>query len=1166
MKKKVAILLAIIIFILPCVKESADAGGKSIQYLGSTSYGASKVGKFKYGNDVAFCMEHEKASTPSNTPFNEQIYNNDNIRKTLYYGWKGTKQWSGFKSESHGIVATTLTLSHYYAGTKVKSANKSFYDWLIKQPAVPSTTIKLSKTSVTASITSDRKKQKTENIKFTADKTNYITIPLPSGVSLYNVTTKKNATGKVKVYGGQSFYLTTSATKSGTFKSGDMKGALKKFQAVLLKTKSSVQNLGTQRGAADPASKVSLTVKWRSPGKIILQKVDSKTGKAQPQGGASLKGAQYKVYTSKSCTASTCVSTITTNASGTATTGNLAQGTYYVKEYKASKGYTLDKTVYTVALTSTTTASSFTKKITSKEKVITGKIEILKSAEPDDVIEGQEATKLPLKGAKFTVKSNTTKKVLKTITTDAKGYAAASDLLFDTYTVTETLAPPGFEPVKPFTVSVNEAKTYKYNKEDKRIITPLIVAKKDATTEEIIPFPNTTYKIKDESGNDLAIEDPDNPGKTINEFVTDESGTFYLPVSLPFGKYQLKETKAPPDYLVNDYTIDFEINADTNLKEPLLVEDFDHPAMGKIKLKKTDIETSEPLKNVKFEIIADEEIQTGDGTTRAEEGDIVDHLETDGKGQAVSRELYLGRYRVVETKQAPGYERPKQEWKVTLTYADQETAVVTEELNITNRPAEILIKKKEAEEGKSQGTGLLAGVKFKIWKTMDEEINPEMYPSEEYTTGADGTIRLTHLLPGEYRVQEVETLPGYILDDTVQTFSVDTDGYVNKTELLFSNMPGKGRIHIRKTDAETNEPVEGAEFDVIAAEDIQTAIGTQKVCRGDIADHLVTNAQGQAASKNLYLGKYRVVETKQAPGYKRPQQEWEVTLAYENQETAVVTEKLNITNSPTKAEILKTEKNSGKPLTGIKFLVWRDKSEEEADLKMNTPTDMSGPETPTDIESISQGSWKEAADASWIEEFSTKDGKIELSYLIPGAYHVKELQTLPGYILDDTVQTFTVDQDGNIDRPVLKFVNDYTKLTVSKTDEEENPLRGARLQLQDKNGKVLEEWVSDEKPKRFERLPAGKYRVIEEEAPKGYELAEPMEFELINTAEEQSVIIVDEKTPQPSTEKAGTKKSSGPGTGDGEMFMSLMVLLYCVLVVIFSMEIIKASKNKRRYN
>lgn len=1197
-RRPLALLLAVLLLCGSWFSLSSEAAKQGVKNHGTVTYKGAKCGVYTYNGSVAFCMEKNKNPVPSGTSFYEQIYGNENIRKALYYGYGGTKQWSGFESKAHAIYATSIVLSHYYSGTKIERKCQSFYDWLVKQPKVAHANVKLSVSSVKATLDKGKKIQKTPTIKLTADKSNYITLPLSSGVKLYNVTTKKAySSGKVKVYGGQSFYLYASWTaKLKDYKSGTVKGAMKEFQAVLLKTSGSVQNLGTGRGVADPATTTSLTVKWLRPGKITVQKYDPTTKKGTPQSGFSFAGTTFKVCTDSKCKTTPVATLKIPNSKTSVTSGDLPQGTYYVQETKAATGYKLNSKIYSAKISAAAGQTPKTITVKCPNNPIKGNIEIWKTGEASDE---QGAKAYPLKGAKFSVLLKG--KTVKTGTTDAKGYLIFKGLSYGTYTVKETYAPKPFKCAAPFNVTINQSKTYSYKIKDSRVPTMLILEKHDAETKEVLPLAGITYdlySIRDGKKQLMKLEYPENSGKYTSRFKTDEAGTVELPSTMEPGKYEFKEVETPPgsNYLVNDYTLPFTIDTTVTKNDPLVVEDYDYPQKGKIKLKKTDTDTAKPLQGAEFDVIAAENIETGDGVIRAEEGDIVAHLVTDEKGEAETPgnnetgegALYLGKYNVVETKSPPGHELSKEEWPVTLTAKDRVSEVTVYDLEVTNRENSLEIQKVEAEptgveddDGNKvmQGTSPLAGIKFRIWKAADEAVNSTMFPYEEYITGLDGKIKLKGITTGIYRVQEVETAEGYLLDNTIQTFMVDKDGYLDKSVLLFYNVPAKGTIEIHKTDSVTEKPVQGAEFTVIAAEEIKTAIGTPKVAAGDIVAHLVTDEDGKAATEPLYLGKYKVIETEQAAGYERLKDEWEITLTYEDQNTKLVKKTFEVKNTPNKVDVWKVEKESKKPLAGIRFLIWREDIQEPGGTVM-TPTDAAEAllditvATPTDVLDI-PGLEKAGA---YAVATTDEQGHFELNYLAAGTYHVKESQTLPGYVLDGTVQTFTVDEDGYVDNPKLEFTNDYTKLTVKKVKENDTPLAGAKLQLTDAEGTVIAEWITDKGTKRFERLPAGKYKLSELEAPAGYQVAEPMEFELLDSGEEQAVIMTDEKIPdepnmpdvpdkpaspkKPNKPTTPQKKTGGPDTGNAVRWRAwLLLLIACGTIAVQSNQ-----KQRKRYN
>ena len=200
-------------------------------------------------------------------------------------------------------------------------------------------------------------------------------------------------------------------------------------------------------------------------------------------------------------------------------------------------------------------------------------------------------------------------------------------------------------------------------------------------------------------------------------------------------------------------------------------------------------------------------------------------------------------------------------------------------------------------------------------------------------------------------------------------------------------------------------------------------------------------------------------------------------------------------------------------------------------------------------------------------EFGLKDlqttdenGQITLKYLQPGTYCIQEQETLPGYILDDSVKEFTVDEKGQvqIDPAAATVENDYTKLYISKQDAatgEELP--GAKLEIIEKeSGEVIEKWVSTEEQHYIEAIPAGDYILRETMAPEGYEIAKEIRFTVKDTGEIQRVVMTDELsegtivTSTPDHFRDGSNTNGGVKTGDQSQILLLAAMAGVAVLVI----------------
>lgn len=561
-------------------------------------------------------------------------------------------------------------------------------------------------------------------------------------------------------------------------------------------------------------------------GGVRVEKWDSELNKKASQGAASLEGAQFNIITinpnpivieGKTYQNGDTVKTIKTDSSGSACTDAdlLPYGKYRVEEIVPPEGYnltgflsrefTIREDGVTVNLNTSDTAI--------KNDIIRGDLELIKFAEPSDEEEDQMP---PLNDIVFELTSKTTGETFR-ITTDENGYASTDqlalssrgNLLYDTYTVHEKNTPEGLKPVNDFEVTISEEgqKLY-YILENKKILSPIRLVKTDSTTGRTIPLAGAEFQLLDANKCPLTMTTW-YPDKIVHDsFQTDENGAFILPEKLPAGVYYFRETNAPDGYLLGE-DLKFKITEGRNWAEPMTVKYQDAPAMGRIRIMKTDSETGDALADVEFTVTAAEDIVTGDGTIRAEKGEIVDTLTTDEKGNAQSCELYLGKYTVTETRQPSGYVLSGEGVDVELQYAGQDTPLVTEVLKIENIPTTLILEKVSSDTGEP-----LEGVTFTIWKDSEEgsgtaaesensgsiKTNSTSYETETtgsaggssetdtgnaedvsrktFTTDENGQIILQRIEPGVWCVQETEGVPGYSFDGEIRKVEVTEDGRI----------------------------------------------------------------------------------------------------------------------------------------------------------------------------------------------------------------------------------------------------------------------------------------------------------------------------------------------------------------------------------------------------
>ena len=577
------------------------------------------------------------------------------------------------------------------------------------------------------------------------------------------------------------------------------------------------------------------------PVQILLEKTDAETGTKSPQGAGSLEGAEFEVkyysgyYDSDPGGLSVLPErtwNLRTNVDGelrfteeSKTGGDefykndagenvLPLGTVTIREVKAPAGYLLNENIYVEEIREEGSGPEDTVYHVPEvpEQIIRGDLQLVKFREDEDENQDQ---KTALEGIIFTVTSKTTGEQIQIIT-DENGYASTQTeeggrggLVYDTYVVSEENAPEGLLPVEDFEITVSEeGRTLYYILEDKRILSPVRLVKTDADSGETIPLAGAEFQLLD-ANKEPVVMTVHYPQETVHStFQTDESGSFVLPERLAAGVYYFRELNAPAGYLLNEELIKFEVSEDQEWEEPFVVEFSDRPARGKIHIKKTDADTGAPVAGAKFEIIAKEDIRTPAGSVRVPAGSKVSTIVTDEKGEGQSDSLYLGRYEIRETEQPSGYVLPEESCEVELEYNGQETELVSAAAEITNKPTRITLKKKE--EGTENS---LKGVKFAVWKKET--------PEEEtlYVTDEEGGIEIKYLTPGTYCVQERESIPGYLKDDTVWEFTVDSTGRIEGKEYMEYVIENK-KTKIKDTEALWKESGEkeiyGGEEHVIA--------------------------------------------------------------------------------------------------------------------------------------------------------------------------------------------------------------------------------------------------------------------------------------------------------------------------------------------------------------
>ena len=421
--------------------------------------------KFGSVSATAYCIQPEKSSPGSGTYDIIKLSDGKKLAKVCYYGTKASGD-DGFFTEENGygnlstgarFILVHLAASYANSGdsafsgasSKAKTLAMKLYNYCISQPNIPDVEMSFSDANVTAYV--DGSSQRTKEITFKADELQSITMKLPSGVKLHNVTTGKTSKAgeSVVISGGTKFYLSAPLTQvsdvAGSW-SATMKGNITKdYSAYKISTGSGSQDLALVFGeGVDDEKYVDFKVTWVQYASVKVIKKDSKAN-------AKLSGAVFGLYSDADCK-NLITKLPATDANGEASAQIVkTQDTVYLKEITAPSGYRINATAYNVKLEVSKTTT-----VTVPDEEQLGQLTVYKEGE---VLAGAEVTengttfryeKRRQKGAVYNVYAGAdittaygTKVyskgdlVKENLTTDSNGAVILKNLHFGTYVVKE---------------------------------------------------------------------------------------------------------------------------------------------------------------------------------------------------------------------------------------------------------------------------------------------------------------------------------------------------------------------------------------------------------------------------------------------------------------------------------------------------------------------------------------------------------------------------------------------------------------------------------------------------------------------------------------------------------------------------------------------------------
>lgn len=675
------------------------------------------------------------------------------------------------------------------------------------------------------------------------------------------------------------------------------------------------QTVKVESGKTATVTFKNVLKKWN----LTVTKTDAETKSAQ--GDATLAGAVYGIYNNGKL-----VDKYTTDKNGSFTTSYYVCGdNWTLKEIEPSEGYLLDETEYHIgAEAKKYTLENNSVSIGVTEDILKGKISIIKHTD-----DGSTKIETPEVGAEFQVYLKSSGSYTKakeserdTLICDEYGFAETKDLPYGTYTVHQTKGWNGTEFIADFDVFISENnKTYKYLINNASLESYVKIVKVDSETGKQIPYAGAGFQIFAPDRNKVTMKYTYPNFTEIDTFYTNSDGYLITPETLPYGKgYSVVEVQAPYGYVLDSTPIYFDITAENTTEENgvtiVKTEKKNTPQKGTITVEKTgeifsNVTSSgeevtiyqteysvNGLSSAVFEIYADEDITTPDGTVRVKKDELVATLKTNTKGTATSKQLYLGKYRVVEKTAPYGFVLNKTINHIELTYSGQNEKVTNTLTSFTNDRQKVIIDlTKILEQNEKFNIGSndeILNVSFGLYadedlKASNGTVIPENGLLEIITCNEKGKATFTTDLPiGSYYVKEISTDSHYILSDkkypvvfeyagqdTASVHISVNDGDPLGNEIIYGTIKGL------KIDRETGENIAGALFGLFSTDETEftekTAILTSE-----------SNEEGIFTFENVPYGKYIVRELKPAEGYLPNEENYTVTIS-KNKEIIEIT-------------------------------------------------------------------------------------------------------------------------------------------------------------------------------------------------------------------------------------------------------------------------------------
>ena len=622
------------------------------------------------------------------------------------------------------------------------------------------------------------------------------------------------------------------------------------------------------------------------------------------------------------------------------------------------------------------------------------------------------------------------------IKTDSEGKAELKNLLPGVYEITEKSVP------SPWLLDAPSQLATLYPNRDHTVYfenhkkPSLTVKKVDSVTGDALQ--GAKFQVTYASNNTVSGEIND-----LGTFYTDENGQFQL-TGLRDGWYKVTELEPPTGYAIKEATQEVYIQSGTGKTLT-----FENIPLSALVVWKYDSVTGEAVSNAVFQV----KYLTGTSGTG---GTVIGTYKTSANGRFTVTGLREGTYIVEELASDSGHVIDTAPQTAYISGKEQDVV----QLYFGNTPKGSLLIRKVCAVDPSI---TLQNAEFKVTYADGSVIGTSngIYRSDE-----NGEILIDGLEPGKsVVVTETRAPSGFTIDTQPQTISVLPGKTVS---LTFKNQP-KGALIVTKVDASTGEPLSGAEFRITTAAGCEVGldgvIGTATSTQNGI---FTTDAHGQIKLTNLLPGTYVLTEVKAPDGYVIEKAVTNVVIG-----SGGDTQSITIKNKKLGGlAINKVDSVTGKPLEGVQFKI-----------------------TYADGRFVDAEGGKLSSNGLYVTD---QNGQIILNQ-ITGTIMVTEVQTLPGYSIDENTRTQTVVVNPD-DTQTLTFTNTpIGGLIITKSDESSGKrLSGVQFEVRRMNGEIIGTYTTDRNGViQLPQLDSGWYTVTELKTISGYQLdATPQQVEV----------------------------------------------------------------------